>query len=191
MSTPQPLEIQKSPVSKPAFSSPSELHEMTPTSAIQVPDGNVSDLDDSEPESDNGLSPILDALTVCSSLICSKYWSETILVRLQTIPIPQNPVDVKDLIKQAHTQRKSALYKRKLADAKLREALLKAKLCRARAHHAKQTLEAANVYLTHVHWTVERSKFKHVLSPRVMTITDGGVLGTQGMYITLSGDKSY
>jgi len=100
----------------------------------------------------------------------------------QTIPIPQNRADAKCLIQKAHIQCKGASNKLKLANAKLAEALVTAKLYRSRAIRAKQTLDAANSYLSHVRWTLERSKHRNVMwrPPRVITVTDGQ-RGAQGM----------
>ena len=58
---------------------------------------------------------------------------------------------------------------------KLQEALVRAKLCRSKAQLAKQGLNAANAYLTHVQWTLKRSKYSDVLlhSSRVITVADG------------------
>jgi len=98
-------------------------------------------------ESEDDLSPILNALI--------------------TIPIPQDRAEAKELMRQAFSKRKSAVHKSKIADAALQEALLKARLYRSRAQHAKYVLDAANVYISHVRWTVRRSKHTNVLSKRV------------------------
>ena len=105
-----------------------------------------------------------------------------LLYLFQTVPIPQNPTDAKYLIQKAREQCKNASNKVELADAKLQEALVRAKLCRSRARHAKQTLNAAKAYLTHVQWTLKRSKYSNVLSQRshIITVTDGE-RGSQGM----------
>jgi len=72
--------------------------------------------------------------------------------------------------------------KLKLANAKLAKALVTAKLHRSRVIRAKQRLDVANAYLSHVHWTLERSKHRDVIQDpsHVITVTDGQ-LGPQGM----------
>jgi len=82
---------------------------------------------------------------------------------------------------QALAKRKSALHKSELANAALREALLNARLCHSQAQNAKHVLDAANIYIGHVQWTVQQSKHKSVLSNReyrVTTVTNPGVYGT-------------
>lgn len=84
---------------------------------------------------------------------------------------------------QAKAKRKTAIQKCKLADADFREAMLKAKLCRFRAQHAKHVLDASKVYLHHVNWTIQRSRYRDVRSKpsqQVMTMVDSGQHGTKG-----------
>ena len=84
-------------------------------------------------------------------------------------------------MRQAFSKRKSAVHKSEIADAALQEALLKARLYRSRAQHAKYVLDAANVYISHVRWTVRRSK--HKMSKRVdraTAVTDPVVNRTKG-----------
>ena len=141
---------------------------------------DMSDLDDSEPEDD--LSPILNALIVSS--IKSTLVSTTnsmIFVSLQTIPIPQNSAEAKELMRQARSKRKSAAHKSEIA-------LMEARLYRSRAQHAKHVLNAANAYMSHVRWTIRRSKHTSVLSKRVdraTAVTDPVVRGMQGTQLFL------
>jgi len=87
---------------------------------------------------------------------------------------------------QTKAKRKFAIQKCKLADADLREAVLKSreavlkkKLCRVRAQHAKDVLNATNVYAHHVKWTIERSNYRDS-SSKVTTVTESGPYGTKG-----------
>ena len=174
----QPLQLN-SPSPCPASPLPTVFESLSTSDPLD------SDLDDSESDSD--VSPIIDAMTVCRTTNTS---SITIIfncvsIFYQTIPIPQNPADARDLVTQAYAKRKSALHKSKLADANFREATLKAKLSRSRAQQARQALDAANIYLRNVHWTIQRSKHKEAWtrpSSRVMTTTGRGLHGTQGVY---------
>lgn len=82
---------------------------------------------------------------------------------------------------QAKAKRKTAIHKCKLADANFREAVLKAKLCCSQALHAKHILDETEHYLDHVNWTIQRSKFRCVLSKpsdEVTTAVDSRHHGT-------------
>lgn len=102
--------------------------------------------------------------------------TNTTFISHQTIPIPQNETEAKELMSQALAKRKSALHKSQLANAALR-------LCRSRAQHAKQVSDAADTYTAHVRRTIRQSNF----SPkyRFTTVREPGVLGVKGMQLFL------